>query len=615
MVLKSNIFLFNNHFSPSVVFMLLLCLNGLAFAQFTPGADPNPRERLELGPLNAPPDSPLLAPTSPQVNSPNFSSSDLSAQSQIQVTKFDFQGNKKFSQQQLEEIVAKDYPDYRTRPISAEELQQIKNQITAYYIENGFINSGAIIPEQQVQNGIVKIEIIEGQLSQVTVENTEKLHEDYIKDRLKFSKGEALNINDLQERLQLLQQDPLLRQINAELGPGVELGEGILKIKVYEKRPWETQFTFNNHRSPSVGAYRGQVEFWHHNLTGSLFNLFGQKQQGRGDNLYLRYGLTQGLNDYSIGYTFPLLSLSLNRYHTSLNFSYDQSDSEVIEEPFKQIDVESKAKTWAISFTQPWWKTPSQESNTSLKLEKRFSQTFLLGRPFPFSPGVEKDGESHISVVRLSQDWLNRNRSQVLAARMSFNFGVDLFDATINEGDLPDSKFFTWLGQFQWVRRLDFMPSFGTGKLGRSLQDSQLLFRIDLQLADQDLLPLEKFSVGGASSVRGYRDNFLTRDNGGVSSLEWRLPVYTLSVPKISETPEDGELQLVTFFDYGWAKNKNSDTPDPKQIYSWGLGMRWSPSSNIQAEIYKGVQMKDIEDPPEYDLQDDGIHFEISLKY
>jgi hemolysin activation/secretion protein len=179
---------------------------------------------------------------------------------------------------------------------------------------------------------------------------------------------------------------------------------------------------------------------------------------------------------------------------------------------------------------------------------------------------------------------------------------VDLLGATINAGAVPDGHFFAWLGQFQWVRRL-----WDT--------DSQLILRSDLQVAADPLLPLEKLAIGGAATVRGYRENVFVRDNGWVSSLEFRIPIFRLPLPWISQGAQDGWVQLAPFFDAGWSTNTDDDTPSPKTIYSAGLGLRWDPSPWVHSELYWGYPFKEVEDPiAEHDLQDDGIHFALNAQ-
>ena len=103
-------------------------------------------------------------------------------------------------------------------------------------------------------------------------------------------------------------------------------------------------------------------------------------------------------------------------------------------------------------------------------LTVRDNSNTLLGEPFSFSAG-EEDGESRVSALRLWQDFTRRSADQVIALRSSFNFGIDAFGSTVNDDDLPDSEFVTWLGQVQFVRSLQE----GSG---------QLLVRADIQIAN-----------------------------------------------------------------------------------------------------------------------------------
>jgi hemolysin activation/secretion protein len=142
--------------------------------------------------------------------------------------------------------------------------------------------------------------------------------------------------------------------------------------------------------------------------------------------------------------------------------------------------------------------------------------------------------------------------------------------------------------------------------------NSHLLFRTDAQWSREDLLPLEKISIGGSTTVRGYRENQLTGDNGVVASLEWRIPLFEIPVPFKSE---DSNLYVAPFFDYGRTWNADSDTIGPKSISSLGLGLRWSPAQWLQTELYWGKALRDISEVEDDDLQDKGVHFEISLQW
>jgi len=505
----------------------------------------------------------------------------LSALGQVQVNAFHFVGNRSFSEESLQALLH----EYTGRTISAEELQEAKNKITQHYINEGYINSGAVIPDQQVVNGEITFKIIEGELTQVEVAGNEQVKTAYIKSHLENDEQTTLNINELQKRLQLMQQNPLFKRINAELTPSLNLGESILNVRVEEASPQQWGLRFNNHRSPSIGAYRAELEGLHRNLSGW------------GDSLNVHYGLTRGLNDYALDYSLPI-----NRYDTTLSFHAGRSDSKVVEETFRQLDVKSLVDSYEIALLQPWHKTPNTEFNLGLKFDYRRSETSLLGKPFSFSPGV-RDGKSTVSVLRFTQEWLERSRIQVFAARSSFNMGLHLLDATINHDGSPDGRFFSWLGQMQWVRRLELL-------------DSQLLFRGDVQLSRKELLPLEKFALGGATTIRGYRENQLIRDNGLIASLEWRVPISKWQMDSTtSGTLEEGVLQLAPFIDYGRGWNTHAETAEPRFLFSAGLGLRWLPTTKVLAELYWGKALKSVPSNKDHDLQDNGVHFEVSTQW
>jgi len=511
--------------------------------------------------------------------------SSLSSAAQVYVKRFKLVGNTIFTEKHLRKEVLK---QYEGKKITSEQLQEAKHKITNYYISQGYINSGAVIPDQKVQNNEITIKIIEGKLTKTEVSGTTWLKPKYILSRLAIATEEGkkpLNINVLQDYLKIIKQDPLIENINANLSPGVQLGEAELSVKVDEARPYMFSSEFNNHNSPSIGAYRGDFSFTHINVSGW------------GDSINASYGWTEGLDNYSIKYSFPI-----NRWGTSLNIDVDQSDSIVVADTFRDFDIKGKTITYGTGFRHPFIKTVSQELAMSLRFEKRRSQTSLLGDDFSFSAGVV-DGESNVSVVRCTQEWIDRSLSYVFAFRSTFSIGLDILDSTdIGEGFSkeetgdyqPNGSFATWLGQFQWIQRLNTL-------------NSQLIFRLDLRLSDSPLLPMEKFAIGGYSTVRGYRENQLTPDNGLVSSVEWRIPV--INVPVLSKDPKDGLIIIAPFFDYGKGGNTNSEDPEISSISSLGLGVRWFMNKYAYTEIYYGYALRRVEGGPDWDLQDDGVHF------
>ena len=493
----------------------------------------------------------------------------LSRGIQVYVKKITITGNTVLSNEELEKLTA----PYVNRNIHTSELQTLRQALTLHYINKGYINSGVVIPDQQVSDGVIELQVIEGTLNEIHITGNRRLKPEYIRNRLMLGAEPPLNINDLQQTILILQQNPLIKKIHTELKPGSLPGQSVLETRIEEAKAYSIRLGVNNHRPPSIGAERGEIEVTHRNITG------------HGDKLNIRYGSTKGLDDFGVQYDFPV-----NAHDTTIGLFYDKGDSSVTEEPFDSLEIESESETVGIRVSHPFYRTPNREFRMGLSLEHRESKTFLLGLPFSFSTGAV-DGKSAVSVLRFSQEWTDRSQQRVIAVRSTFNVGLDAFDASVNH-DQEDGKFTSWLGQFQWAQRI-------------GAQGKQIIFRADTQLANDPLLPLEQFSVGGMSTVRGYRENQLVRDNGFVASVEYRMPVFNTWLGK-------NKLQLAAFLDFGRSWNRERATATPEDISSAGIGLRWAPTNNIYGDIYWGKRLRTVTNP-DNDLQDDGIHFQFQI--
>ena len=510
----------------------------------------------------------------------------LSTQYSLFVKKIIIIGNTVFADSQLKTITSQ----YENRTVTNRQLQTLRYQLTRYYIDHGYINSGVMLPDQEISNGVVRLQAIEGKLSEITVSGNTWLRTSYIKKRIKQHLAPVLNINKAQENILLLQQDPLIDRINAALSPGTKLGESRLNVAVVEAKPYQAGVIAANDRSPSLGHISGKVWVRHNNLTGF------------GDGLFFSYTGMEGLDDFYASYSVPV-----SAYNTRLNFYHQNSNSDVVGIKLNNVSIKSHSTLYGIALSQPFYRTAKQTLSASLAFEYRRSKTFFNNQPQSFALGVPDKGQnkgvSKIAVLRFSQNWLDRDQTQVIAARSTFNFGINVLGATHHSNGQPDGQFFSWLGQFQWVKRLPIL-------------NSQILFHANLQLANDTLLPLEKMSIGGRYSVRGYRENQYVRDNGTSASLEWRFPVFRLPIPGLSKSIADGRVQLATFADFGWAKNTEVKSPAPNTIWSWGLGILWDPSPKLHSELYWGRPFRSIRrgQRTKHDIQDYGIHFQLNIR-
>ena len=174
-------------------------------------------------------------------------------------------GSTIFSAEELAKVTA----PYMNREVTSEDLEALRVALTLLYVNNGYVNSGAILPDQTVTEGVVTYQIIEGRLSAVDVEGNQWFRSSYFQKRFLLDAGPPLNVNALQRRLQLMLDDTRIQRLNADLKPGLKPGEGILDVRVEERTPTDSLSEYNNYQSPSVGENRVLATLWHENLTGN----------------------------------------------------------------------------------------------------------------------------------------------------------------------------------------------------------------------------------------------------------------------------------------------------------------------------------------------------------
>jgi len=222
-------------------------------------------------------------------------------------------------------------------------------------------------------------------------------------------------------------------------------------------------------------------------------------------------------------------------------------------------------------------------------------QTFIFDSlGIPFGIGPDEDGVSRTSVIQFGQEYLLRSSRGAWFLGSQFSFGTGFFDATANEGEVPDGQFLSWLGQVQRVQRIG----------GNHL----LVVQAELQLTPGSLLPAQQFVMGGGQSVRGYRQNVRSGDNGFRFSIEDRI---TLDRDELNNP----SLLLAPFVDTGviWNHPDNpNQLPSEQFLAGLGLGLIWFPEPipGLELRVDYGLPLVSIGDRGD-NFQDSGLYFSV----
>jgi hemolysin activation/secretion protein len=473
------------------------------------------------------------------------------------------------------------------KTVTLAELRLAVDDLTQIYLERGYITSRAVLEEASLEDGQIQVRIIEGTVKQVRVKGTKRL-ENYVRDRVNLAIGKPLNTARLEDQLRLLRLDPLFENVEASISAGdqPEVGMSVVEVRVKESDRFNAKVSVDNYSPPSVGSERlGLQAEYRSSIKG-------------GDRIAARYyPRLQGFtNTYDLGLEYQI---PVNARNGTLTAGVNINRNEVINpigEDLEDLEITGESERYNLGFRQPIINNPRQELALSLGFDYQDGQTLLFQEGTAFGLGADENGETTTSVIRFGQEYISRQISGAWAWRSQLNFGINTLGATENEDPIPDGQFFSWLGQAQRVQILN--------------PNNFLVIQADVQLTPDALLPSQQFVIGGGQSVRGYRQNVRSGDNGLVLSIEDRWAIYKSQAGK----------PIVTFTPFAnlgtvWNQGDNpNELPDQNFIAALGVGFIWQPLKDLNIQLNYAPPLISLDDKND-NIQDDGLHFSIDYGF
>ena len=469
----------------------------------------------------------------------------------IVVEEIEITGNTVLTDFELERVVA----PLEGQEIPLEQILELRGKLTNYYIERGYTTSGAFFPPQKFTDGIIQIQILEGTLEAIKIQGLKNLSENYLKSRLP-EEGKPLNRHQLARSLARLQNNPLIKKINAELIQE-SVGKNILVVDLEENLSWDVQIKVIEGYSRSIGSLGGNIKAIRRNFWVS------------GDELTIDSSLTEGLTRFGGSYSFPI-----NQLDGKFTLTFNVANSQLVEDVISDLGIEADYSSVKFAFQQPIISTRSESLILGLGIEHIDSETFVLkDLSFSFTDGLE-DGKSQVTVLRLTQEYVKNGATTLIAFNSEFNVGIDAFDATKTEVGI-DGIYWSWRGDFQFLKALN------------EEKDLVMATRAIFQLSPDKLLPIEQFTMGGLGSVLGYRANLGVADNGAVGIIELQLP--------LAQGDKWGEIKLIPFFNVGnISNNDDRETTGSNTFASAGLGLRYRLPELFEARINYAIPLIDL---------------------
>ena len=483
----------------------------------------------------------------------------------IQITRFNFTGNTVLSNEQLTNLTK----DFVGKELSYNELRDVLRFISNFYRELG-LWARAILPEQDINNGVITIQIVEGRLGKVIIKSDEQdlnLKQDVARKYIenKISRQQILNINQLEKNIQNLNNVPGIQAI-ASLEAGQEVGETDVVIQLQNRKTLSGTFQGDSYGSRSSGRSRGTA----------LINFDSLLKQG--EQFTIQRVQTIGSEYNALAGSFRIGYGGTRGTVKAAKLRYDLGD------PFSSSNPTGNSEELSVSIDHPL----NSIGRTNLSSNFTFSESDYENKNNTPS-NVQKKITRGIAK-------LNFNRSDQF-----YKGGVNYGSASITVGDLNDtstgSTTTNALGSFSKLNA-------NVSRFQRLSDQNVLQVNLSAQYAFKNLDSAEKFSLGGPYGIRAYPNSEGQGDHGLMANIELKHG--------FSQT-----LEGMIFYDWGLIQqhqntysNWDSGNPSLENIYELqgiGVGANWNvtPTTNINWVFSTTLGSNDGEDAS--GLDNDGL--------
>ncbi|AUG42040.1 ShlB family hemolysin secretion/activation protein [Pseudomonas chlororaphis] len=383
--------------------------------------------------------------------------------------------------------------------LGVSQLNELLKVITDYYLEKGLVTSRAYLPQQDLSGGHLKVLVVEGRLEGLKGAADSQLSERELAMAFPGQVGALVNLREIEQLVDQLNRLPS-NQAQMELAPGKEVGGSQVLVKNSAQKPWRAGLSRSNDGQRSTGEQQWGTTFdWDSPL-------------GLADQLMLRGG-HDAMSDHQ--HTSNNAMLSYNLPWGWWNFSYTYSQSE----------YRSQAQANGFSFKQTGDSQNHQLRAERVILRDAVSKTSLnAGLAYLRTNNFIEDSKLALSSNRLSEAQFGINHGRRIGGAfvnldLGMQHGIGAFDAQDNGHPGPGEPNARYR---KYTATLSYLQPF---KLwGESFSFSSLMTG---QRSEDVLFSPQRTSLGGQSSIRGYKDQSLSGDSGGYwrNDLRWSRPV------------------------------------------------------------------------------------------
>ncbi len=460
------------------------------------------------------------------------------------------------------------------------DIKAAVEKINKLYAERGFVTARAFLPEQTVQNGNIRIELVESKVGNVSVEENRWTKDGYITTRIGQKEGDLFDIVELEKDIMDFNRYNEGVNLTANLKAGETEGTTDVELKAHEKFPYHLTAMMDNAGRYTTGRIRGGAML-------SADSLFGHR-----DKFSLGTYFSGGSVSPFVDYNFPV-----NSKDGRVGFMFSSTFAKIKWGSYSPLDLKSRAYTYSLYYTQPLIRKPGFELKSYAALNyKRAVTSMGFMKAFGYDDQL---GLDQVSSIDLALNLRKDTKYGIWYLNQGLGYAIPLFDHNSN-----------YLKIFGGAVRLH---DFSHGFIGQLRGNYQVI-------PNNRYIPyIDQFQAGGLATVRGYAEGSMIGKNGFFTSAELMFPL----LPRQITSPRSGEkipfigkfVKGAVFADFGGVFPQVDEYQYEGTYFmaSLGMGLRVQLPGDLSARLYWGYPLINSR-YFERDRKVGRFHFELTME-
>ncbi|EOQ49891.1 TPA: ShlB/FhaC/HecB family hemolysin secretion/activation protein [Citrobacter braakii] len=440
------------------------------------------------------------------------------------------------------------FASWQGRCLDMDRIQQLTNAVSDWYISRGYITSRAFLVEQDLSHGELHLVVLEGRLQKIIMDGAPERE---LKMAFPGLQGKVLNLRDIEQGMEQINRTRTT-PVQIEILPADKQGWSVVHLTATPEFPLFASASFDNSGQKSTGV--GQING---GLTGN--NLLGLA-----DSWFVSGGRSSAFSNAKDAQNFAA-GVSVPYGYSLLDYSYSWNNYlSTIDNNGYIWRSSGDTETHRVNLSHVLFRNGDIKTGVSLGLSHRINHNYL-------DDVLLESSSRKLTSLLFGLNHTQKMFGGVATFNPTFSRGMPWLGAESDgskNGDLPKAQFRKWSLNASFQRPV--------------AENLWWLASAYGQWSPDRLYGSERMTIGGESSVRGFKEQTISGDNGAYWRNELSYTLFTL--------PVIGQVSALAALDGGWLHSDRLDRYSAGTLWGSAAGLS-TASGHVSSSFTVGLPL------------------------